>query len=49
MLCLQKKTSVTAGTLFHSTKTPLVKWFTALYFVAVDKGGISAVRLAHYM
>ena len=45
----RKKTSVTAGTLFHSTKIPLVKWFTALYFVAVDKGGISAVRLAQYI
>jgi predicted RNA-binding Zn-ribbon protein involved in translation (DUF1610 family) len=44
-----KKTSITAGTLFHSTKIPLVKWFTALYFVAVDKGGISAVRLAQYL
>jgi transposase-like protein len=44
-----KRTSITAGTLFHSTKIPLVKWFTALYFVAVDKGGISAVRLAQYL
>jgi transposase-like protein len=44
-----KRTSVTAGTLFHSTKVPLVKWFTALYFVGVDKGGISAERLSQYL
>jgi transposase-like protein len=44
-----KRTSITAGTLFHSTKIPLVKWFTAIYFVAVDKGGISAERLSQYI
>jgi transposase-like protein len=44
-----KRTSVTAGTLFHATKVPLVKWFTALYFVGVDKGGISAERLSQYL
>ncbi len=42
-------TSVTAGTLFHATKLPLVKWFTAIYFVSVDKGGISASRLSKYI
>jgi transposase-like protein/ribosomal protein L37AE/L43A len=36
--------SATAGTLFHSTKLPLVKWFWAIYLVATDKGGISALR-----
>ncbi|MFN7310547.1 MAG: IS1595 family transposase, partial [Vampirovibrionales bacterium] len=44
-----KRTSITAGTLFHSTKIPLVKWFNAIYFVAVDKGGISAERLSQYI
>ncbi len=43
------RTSVTAGTLFHSTKVSLVQWFTAIYFVAVDKGGISAERLRQYI
>lgn len=38
--------SVTAGTLFHSTNLPLTKWFWAVYLVASDKGGISAMRLA---
>ncbi|MBU2488763.1 MAG: IS1595 family transposase [Proteobacteria bacterium] len=39
-------TSVTAGTLFHSTNLPLVKWFWAICLVASDKGGISAMRLS---
>ena len=38
--------SLTAGTLFHSTKLPLTKWFWAIYLMASDKGGISAVRLS---
>lgn len=38
--------SVTAGTLFHATKIPLVKWFWAIYLTASDKGGISALRLS---
>lgn len=37
---------ITAGTLFHSTNLPLVKWFWAIYLVASDKGGISAMRLS---
>ena len=41
--------SVTAGTLFHSTNLPLVKWFWAIYLVASDKGGISALRLSKHL
>ena len=37
--------SITAGTLFHSTNLPLVKWFWAIYLTAADKGGVSALRL----
>lgn len=37
---------ITAGTLFHSTNLPLVKWFWAIYLVSSDKGGISALRLS---
>ncbi len=46
--CAQCKhqTSVTAGTIFHSTNLPLTKWFWAIYWVASDKGGISALRLS---
>ena len=39
-------TSITAGTLFHNTKLPLVKWFWSIYWVSSDKGSISALRLA---
>ena len=45
----QHQISVTAGTLFHSTNLPLVKWFWAIYLVASDKGGISALRLSKYI
>jgi len=41
--------SVTAGTMLHSTNLPLVKWFWAIYFVASDKGGISALRLSKHI
>ena len=41
--------SVTAGTLFHSTNLPLVKWFWAIYLMASDKGGISALRLSKHI
>ena len=41
--------SITSGTLFHSTNIPLVKWFWAIYLVAADKGGISALRLSKHI
>lgn len=41
--------SVTAGTVFHKTHTPLVKWFWAIWMVAQDKGGVSALRLARQL
>jgi transposase-like protein len=37
--------SVTAGTIFDKTRTPLVKWFLAIYLSAEDKRGISALAL----
>ncbi len=41
-----KQTSVLAGTLFHRTHLPLLKWFWSLYFIGSDKGSISALRLS---
>ncbi len=38
--------SVTAGTVFHGTRTSLVKWFWAIYLMSRDKRGVSARRLA---
>ena len=40
---------MTAGTLFHSTKLPLKKWYWAIYLVGSDKGGISALRLSKFL
>ncbi len=38
--------SVTAGTLFHRTKVSLRVWFMAIFLVAVDKEGKSALALS---
>ena len=43
------QTSITSGTIFHSTNLPLVKWFWAIYLTASDKGGISALRLSKHI
>lgn len=40
------QTSLTAGTVMHRTRTPLVKWFWAIYLVATDKRGLSALALS---
>jgi transposase-like protein len=39
------RTSVTAGTIFDRTRTPLTVWFTACWLFASDKGGISALSV----
>ena len=38
--------SLTAGTIFHSTKLPLKTWFRAMYHITQSKGGISSLELA---
>jgi transposase-like protein len=40
-----RKTSLTAGTIFHRTRTPLATWFAAIWFVTSQKNGISAQGL----
>lgn len=40
------QTSVTSGTIFHKTRTPLLKWFWMVYMVAQDKGGVSMLKLS---
>ena len=40
-----RKTSVTAGTIFHRTRTPLSTWFAAIWFVTSTKNGVSATGL----
>jgi transposase-like protein len=39
--------SVTEGTVFEKTKTPLQKWFFAAFLMARDKRGVSAMFLSH--
>lgn len=40
-----ERTSVTAGTIFDRTRTPLTVWFTACWMFATGKDGISALSL----
>ena len=37
--------SLTAGTIFHATKLPLVTWFQAIYHLSQSKGGVSSIEL----
>ena len=39
------QTSLTAGTIFHGTKTPLVKWYWLLYHMAMNKVGVSVSEM----
>ena len=39
------RTSVTAGTIFDRTRTPLTVWFTACWMFATQKDGVSALSL----
>lgn len=41
----RKQVSLTAGTVFQGTRTPLRKWFLAIFFMARHKQGISALQL----
>jgi hypothetical protein len=38
-------TSVTAGTIFHRTRTPLSTWFAAIWLVTSQKNAMSALGL----
>jgi len=42
--CLHQ-TSVTAGTIFHGTRTPLRIWFSAIWYVVNQKQGTNALGL----
>ena len=39
------RTSVTAGTIFDRTRTPLTVWFTVCWLFSASKDGISALSL----
>jgi len=40
------QTSLTAGTVMHRSRTPLLYWFWTIYLVSTDKRGISALGLS---
>ena len=37
--------SVTSGTIFHGTRTPLTSWFAAAWYMTSQKNGASALGL----
>lgn len=39
------QTSVTAGTIFQNTRTPLTNWFRAMWWITTQKNGASAITL----
>jgi transposase-like protein len=41
--------TLTSGTIFHSTKLPLVTWFQALYFLTQTKNNVSALELTRLL
>jgi Transposase zinc-ribbon domain len=43
-----RQASVTAGTVFHRTRTDLTKWFLAAYLMGRDKRGVSAKFLQRW-
>ena len=43
------QTSITAGTIYHSTKLPLTKLFLAMYLMTQSKNGISQLALARQL
>lgn len=38
--------TATTGTIFHSRKIPLIKWFSAIFFNSISSKGISSYHLA---
>jgi hypothetical protein len=40
-----RRSTVTAGTIFHRMRTPLSTWFVAIWFVTSQKNGVSAQGL----
>ena len=44
-----RQTSVTAGTIFDSTKLPLTTWFLAIYLITQDRRGITVTKLHRYL
>jgi transposase-like protein len=45
----QRRVSVTAGTIFHRTRTPLMVWFAAAWYMTCAKNGVSAKTLHRFL
>jgi ribosomal protein L37AE/L43A len=43
------QTSARAGTMFHKSRTPLVKWFLAIHLLTSAKNDIAALELARQL
>ena len=41
----RSQTSLKAGTIFHGTRVPLVKWYWLIYHMAMNKVGVSVAEL----
>jgi len=39
----RNQVSITAGTIFHKTRVPLLKWYWLIYHMAMDKVGVSGL------
>jgi ribosomal protein L37AE/L43A len=47
--CCRVQTTLTEGTIFHSTKLELKKWFQAIYFITQNKNNVSALELKRHI
>jgi len=47
--CCRIQTTLTQGTIFHSTKLELRIWFQAIYFVTQNKNNVSALELKRHL
>lgn len=43
------QTSLTAGTIFHGTKKPLLLWFHIIWWIVAQKTGVSASNMMEFM
>jgi len=43
------QTTLTSGTIFQSTKLPIVKWFQAMFFLTQSKNNVSALELTRLL
>jgi ribosomal protein L37AE/L43A len=47
--CCRAQTTLTEGTVFHSTKLDLVVWFQAIFFITQNKNNVSALELKRHL